>query len=109
MINVADINLSLDHARALDLRMASEAKIEIALDQELGVDAAVRAMAGRATFPQRRMLEDKRPRLLAMAFSAGLVELRHSQPLFRFEDVFAVRVVALDTIHVAFDNRMMNG
>ena len=51
MVDVADIDLPGSHARALDLRMASEAEVQIALEQQLGVDGAVRVMADRAALP----------------------------------------------------------
>ena len=59
--------------RARYLSVAPEAQVHIALGQQLGVDAAVRIVASRAAFPQRLMLEDKGPGLLAMALGAGFV------------------------------------
>ena len=73
MVDDADIHLTPSHARALDLRMAFEAEVKIALDQQLGVDTAVRAMAGRAALPQRRVLKDEGPGLLPVALRAAFV------------------------------------
>ena len=44
-----------------------------------------------------------------MALGAGLILLRHGQPPGRFENVAAMRVVALHTIHVPLNHRMMCG
>ena len=93
----------------LRLRVAAEAEIVVGLGEHHAVDRAVRVVAGRAAFAQGGMLEDKRPRLLAMALGAGFVGLRHGQAARRLENVLAVRVVALDAVHVAFDDGMMHG
>ena len=77
MGDVANIDLPASHARALDLRMAPKAEVQIALDQQLGVDAAVRVMADGAALPQRRMLKDEGPGLLPVALSTGLTQTRH--------------------------------
>ena len=53
------------------------------------------------------MLENKGTRLLAMALRTGLILPRHRQATGRFENIFAMRIVALNTIHPAFDHRMM--
>ena len=89
--------------------MASEAEIEITLDQQLGIDAPVRAVADRAALPHRRMLEDKGPRLLPVALRAAFTPTRHGQPARRLEDVAAVRVMALHAIHLLLRHRVVLG
>ena len=74
---VSDINLAFGDARALDLRVAPKTEIEIALDQQLGIDTSVWVVAGRATFPKRRMLKDKGPCLFPVALSTALAQSRH--------------------------------
>ena len=64
-------------------------------------------MAGRAAFAHRVVLEDKRPRLVAMALRAAFVLTRHGESVRRFENVAAVRVVAIHATHVALDDGMM--
>jgi hypothetical protein len=45
--------------------------------------------------------------LFAMAVAAGFVDARHRKPARRFNDVEAMRVVALNAIHLTFQHRMM--
>ena len=45
--------------------------------------------------------------MLAMTFGALLVEAGHGEAGARLHDFMAVRVVALNAIHAAFDDRMM--
>ena len=103
--------LADEHATAdtLCLRVAFQAQVCVALHQQLGVDRAVRRMTDGAALAQSFVLEHKRPRLLAMALSAILVQPRHRQSTARFHDVAAVRVVALHAIHPVFQDRMMLG
>jgi hypothetical protein len=89
--------------------MTFEAEIGITLDEQLGVDAPMRAVADRAALPQRRMLEDEGPGLLPVALSAGFTLPRHSQPAGRFVDVAAVRVMALHAIHLLLRHRVVMG
>ena len=109
MVTLADINMARSHTWALDLRMASEAEVQIALDQQLGIDAAMRVMADRATFPQRRVLKDKRPGLLAVALGAGFIPACHRQAARRFEDVVAMRIMALRAVHLLLQHRVVLG
>jgi hypothetical protein len=87
--------------------MASEAKVGVALDQQLGVDGPVRAMADGATFPHRRMLKDNGPGLLTVALSASFVLTRHGQPAGGFENVAAMRIVALNAVHPLLQHRVV--
>lgn len=93
--------------RSRHLRMTLEAKIIVRLDQHLRVDRAVRIVTNDATFAHRLMFKDKRPGLIAMASGTGLIESRQPQPAGGFHDVVSMRIVTLDTIHFAFDHRMM--
>jgi len=104
MINIADKNGS---GRGLRLGVAFEAEIRVALHEHLGVDGTVRAVTNGAPFTHRGMLENERPRLLAMALGAILVEARHGETAGGFHDVHAVGIVALDAIHFTFDDRVM--
>lgn len=106
MIDVADIKAG-PGTGALHLRMAFEAEIHIALDEHFCIHGAVRVMANRATFPERGVLEDERPRLFPVALRAAFVQARHGQAARGFHDVHAVGIVALDAVHFAFDDRMM--
>ena len=91
----------------LNLRMAAETKIRIALGEQLGIDGAVRAVANRAPFTQRRMLEDERSGLGAVARAAGVVLARHGQSAGRFEDVRSMRIVALCAANFFLQKRMV--
>ena len=87
--------------------MAAQAKIGIIFDEHLLVNGAMRVVADDAALTHRFMLEHKRTGLRFMALSAALVLLRHGQAAFRFKNVASVRVVAIHTTHVAFDDGMM--
>jgi hypothetical protein len=91
----------------LDLGVALEAKIRIALHQQLAIDRTVGSVANGATLAESFVLENEWARLLAMTVTAVFVQSRHRQASRRFEDVRAVRIVALNAIHATFDNRMM--
>ncbi len=108
MINVANEN-GAGRAWLLRLCVAAQAEIRIALDEHLPVDRAVRVVADRAPFAQGLMLEDKRAGLLAMALLAAFVLPGHGQPDSRLENIAAMRVVALHTVHVPFNDLMMIG
>ena len=53
------------------------------------------------------MFKHHGPGLLAVALGATFVLAGHGQATLGFEDVAAVRIVALHAIHPSFDNRMM--
>src|SRR4051812_24748491 len=103
---MTDVNLPGSDPSALHLRMAFQAQVRVVFDQQLPVNRAVRIMTHRAAFSQRFMLENKRPRLFAMTFGAVFIEARHRESSPRFENVAAVWVVALNTIHPSLDHRM---
>jgi hypothetical protein len=64
-------------------------------------------MTDGATFAQRRVLEDKGPGLLAMALRTRFIGAGHCQATSGFENVAAMRVMALGAAHVLLDQRMM--
>jgi hypothetical protein len=106
---LADEDVACGNIRALNLGVAFEAEIVVALDQKLAIDGAVRGVADGATFAQGFMLEDKGPGLFSMTFAAALVQARHGQSSGRLHDFVAVRVVTLDAVHAALDDWMMVG
>ena len=67
----------------------------------------MRVVANIASLAQGFMLENKRPGLLTVALGARFVASRHGQSTGGFEDVRAVRIMALNTIHVALGHRVM--
>ena len=108
VIDVPNINVAWPaRARPRCLRMAAKAEIRITNGQQLRIDGAVRIMAGRATFPQRRVLKREWPRLFAVALRAIFIQPRHRQSMCRLPDIHAVRIVALNAIHFPFEHRVM--
>ena len=91
----------------LHLGMAFQAKVVIPFHKQLLVDRAMWIVARLAAFAERLVFECERPRLIAMALRAGLIELGHRQTSRRFLDVAPVRVVAIDAVHPFFHNGMM--
>jgi hypothetical protein len=108
MIHVAYIK-TRGYFGVLSLRMAPKAKIGITHGQQLGIDGAVRTVAYSATFAQGSMLEDERSGLLTMTPGAGFVQAGHGQPSSRLHNVQAMRIVALNTIHLPFSDGMVFG
>ena len=106
VIGVAYVNVATGNGWSLHLGVAAKAKIGIAFDEHFLVDGAVRTVADDATFPQRIVLKDKRPGQVSMAWGATMLPPGHGQPAGRFHDVRAVRVVALDAVHAAFEDRV---
>ena len=91
----------------LHLGMKFKAKVWITFDQHLPIHRSMGRMANCATLPERFMLEDKWPCLLAVAFRAILIQPRHRQSARRFEYVRTMWIMALHTIHPIFQYRMM--
>src|SRR5262245_14175953 len=83
VVLVADKNLA---SEPLDLSVAFQAEVRIALNEELAIDGTMRGVADRAALAQGLVLEDKGARLLAVALRAGLVETRHGQAPGGFEN-----------------------
>ena len=107
VVHVSNEDLSRAQGCTWCLRVALQAEIKIALDQQLRIDRPVRAMANGATFTKRGMLEHKRPGLLPVALGAGFVDARHSQAAGRFENIAAMGVMALGAVHFLLGQRMM--
>ena len=97
VVDVPDKHRARKDSRSLVLGMATQTQVRIALDQQFGVDGAMRSMAGRATFPHGRMLENKRSRLGSVALRTIFVQPRHGQAARRLEYVAAVWIVAFRT------------
>ena len=91
----------------LHLGMTFKAKVWITFDQHLPIHRSMGRMANCATLPERFMLEDKWPCLLAVTFRAILVQPGHGQPPRRFKYVRTMRIVALHTIHAMLYYRVM--
>src|SRR5437899_3173913 len=104
MVDIADKH-RVGHS--LDLRMASETKIRIALGEQLLIDGAMRGVADRAAFPQRRMLEDERSGLRPVALVASIVLSRHCQSAGRLEYVPSMWIVALCAADLFLEQRVM--
>ena len=104
MKRVADVNLA---AGRLDLCVAAQAKIRIAVDKHFLIDRTMRAMTDDAAFAHRRMREDERSGLVAMTLRTTFILPRHGQSARRLENVVTVRVVALHTIHMSLDDGMV--
>jgi hypothetical protein len=104
MVDLADENPPTGPG---DLSVTLEAEIIVRLNQHLCVDGTVRAVTNDAPLAHGFMLKDKRPGLITMTFSTGLVESRQSEATGRFHDVNTMRVMALNTIHLAFNDRVM--
>lgn len=107
MILAANKNSSLTRRRTCRLGVTLQAQVVVALDEHGLVDRAVRIMADGAALAQRLVLEDEPLGLFAMTLRTRFVEPRHGKTAGGFQDIPAVRVVALHTIHFAFDDRMM--
>ena len=101
---VANENLS---GLPLNLRVALQTKVGIVRDQQIAVDGTVRIVAHNTAFPQRFMLEHEWAALLPVTMSATLVVPRHRQPAPGLKDIRAVRIVALNAVHVPFCYWMM--
>jgi hypothetical protein len=107
VIDVADIDLPRGDTRPLDLRMAAQAEVRVAVNQQLSIDRSVRAVASRAPFAHRFMLEYERLGLFPVTLCATLVSPRHGESAGGSEYIHAVRIMALNAIHMAFENGMM--
>ena len=89
------------------LGVAAQAKIGIALGEHFAVQGAVRIVAGGAAFAHGGVLENDGACLLTMALGATFVLTGHGQAAGGLENIAAVRIMALDAIHAAFENRVM--
>jgi len=104
--DVADVDFS--GSLMLHLRVAFETKIGVRFDQELAIDRAVRIVAGGAAFTKGFVFENEWSGLLAMTCAATFISPGHGQASAGgLEDVGPVRVMALEAVHSALNDRMM--
>src|SRR5262252_6469304 len=89
----ADVNFPTGDALALDLRVAFQTQVRIALDEHLSINRPVWVVAHRAAFAHCFVFEYKWTRLLAMTLCAGLVQARHREAPCPFENVAAMRIM----------------
>ena len=89
--------------------MTAQTEVGVALNQHLAIDGSVRGVAGNATFSQRLMLEDELPGLFAVTGGTVFVQPCHREPTEWFHDVQPVWIVALDAIHLAFNDGVVLG
>jgi hypothetical protein len=102
---------------AVHLRVTFEAEVQVALDKHFVGYGAMRVVADDAAFAERFVFVDEGAGLLAVAFGAGLIHAgeaglgthAESRVMGGFEDVGAVRVVALKAIHAMLQNGMVVG
>ena len=74
MIDVTDINKPFaSRVLARHLGVASQTEVGIAHGQHLGVDGAMRIVANRAAFAQRRVLINERQCLFPMALGTAFI------------------------------------
>jgi len=106
VIDLADPQLT---GALLDLRVAFQAEIGVSFREHLRVHRAMGTMAGDAAFAVGFVFKDKRAGLFAVALAALLVQAGHAESAGGLEDLPAVRVMALDAVHLAFRYWMMLG
>src|SRR5690349_4032554 len=75
----ADHELTRLDIRPLHLHVALETEIIITLHQKLPINRTMGIMASGATVPERLVLKNERPALLAMTLGATLVKPRHGE------------------------------
>ena len=107
VVGVADVNMAGGNIRSLRLRVAAQAKIWIVFNEHLLVNGAARVVANDAAFAQSFVFKNERACLGLMTLRAIFVLPRHRQSASRFENIAAVRVVAIHATHVAFNDGMM--
>ena len=104
---VGTANKKLAAAGLLD-KMAFQTEVRVAVDQQLGIDRAVRVMTGGATFAHSFMFEHKRALLRGMTTQAHFI-FREQRSAAAGQNGTFVRVMAVGTGHPAFGHRMMIG
>jgi hypothetical protein len=109
MRDVPDENVSRIRGiwRSGYLSMAFQTKIIVSFDQHLGIDRAMRLMADGAAVAQGLVFESVNLRLFAVTLRTRLIEARHGETANWLHDVHPVRIVALHTIHLSFEHRVM--
>jgi hypothetical protein len=107
MQHIADVNLTWGRCGTLDLGVTTQTEIGIALCEQFSIQRSVRGVTNGAAFAQRLVFKNHRPGLLAVTLRAAFILAGHRQTALRFEDVAAMRIVALHTIHPPFEDGMM--
>lgn len=107
MVGVADVNVAGGDVGALDLCMAAQAEVGVVINEHFLINGTVGIVTDGAAFAQGFVLKDKWTGLVLVTLGAALILSSHCQAAFGFENVTAVRVVAVDAIHVTFDDRVM--
>lgn len=100
VIHIADINCA---GGCLLLEMATQTKCRVARNEQSGVHAPMRIVAGDAAFAHRLVLKHEWTSLRCMAFGAEVIERREFCPAAGNHRAF-VRIVAVSATHMAFDN-----
>ena len=103
MVDFADQDLAAGH---LPLEMTFQAQVGIAFRQHLGVDAAVRAVAGSAAFPDGFVLKNEDSLLRFMAMGAVFL-LRKQLRAAAGMGYSLMRRMTLNARHPAFRHGMM--
>lgn len=103
VIYIADINSA---GGRLLLEMAAQAKRGVARDQQSGINAPMRIVAGDAAFVHRLMLKHKRTGLRRVALGTDFI-LRHEFRAAAFNHRAFMGIVAIGATHFAFDDRMV--
>ena len=93
----------------LHLRVASQAQVSVTLGQHFLMNRPVRLMAGRATVLHALVDKNKRAGLLSVALSALLILARQSEPPGLLENLTAMGIMTVDTVHLSLQNGMMLG
>ena len=91
----------------LDLPMAAEAEIGVALHEHAAVHSAVRLVACHAALAQGLVLKHVRRALFLVAPDADGVALLQPQAAGGLVNILAVRLVAIDTGHAPLEHAMM--
>ena len=91
----------------LHLRVASQAEVRVTLGEEFFVDRAVWLMAGGAAVLHRFVGEDEMTRLVAMTGDALLILAGQGNSVGLLENLAAVRIVAIDAVHLPLQHGVM--
>jgi len=108
VIDIANVKATTE-AGHLHLGVAFEAKIYVTLDEHFGINGTMGAVANGAAFPHRGMLKNPGSSFFTVTSGATLVQASHREAAFRLHNIRAVRIVALDAIHLALQYRVMLG
>ena len=102
---VLSSNVNLAGGRLL-LEVAAQAERGVARNQQSCIHAAVRRVAGGAAFAHRLVLKHERTKLRRVALGADFILRQKFRPAAFNYGAF-MRIVAVPTTHLAFDNGMV--